>query len=456
MKIQDLQKWRVKVVWKYPCTTTILLISCAIGSAETSWPQFRGPNGAGVGLDNNLPDAWSNTNQVLWKAQVPGKGWSCPVVWGKRVFVTSVAGEGAPSEPRKGLYIENLQGKAPEGIHRWLVHCLDLETGKVLWIKEAHKGRPETTIHVKNTYASATPVTDGERVYAYFGNLGLYCYAKDGKELWSRHWGGFPTRMGWGSAASPVLHEGRIFIVNDNEEKSFLVALDAGIGKEVWRVNRDEKSNWATPFIWKNDQRTELITCGSGKVRSYDLNGRLIWELGGMSSLAIPTPVAGHGLLYISSGYVLDSKRPVFAIKPGAAGDITLKDKETSNDHIAWCQKLAGPYHPSPLLYGDHLYVLYDRGFLSCYDARTGKEVYGRQRLGSSAFTASPWAYAGKIFCLSEEGDTFVIQAGPEFKLLGKNTLNEMCLATPAMAGDKLLIRTMTQVYCLGRTKQGK
>jgi outer membrane protein assembly factor BamB len=313
---------------------------------------------------------------------------------------------------------------------------------------------PKHSLHIKNTYASETPVTDGQRVYAYFGNIGLFCYEFDGKELWSKQFGSFKTRYNWGTAASPVLHKDRLYIVNDNDEQSFLIALDKKTGKQIWRVDRDEKSNWATPFIWENEQRTELITSGTGKVRSYDLNGKLLWELGGMSAIAIPTPFAEHGLLYISSGWVGDRKhRPIFAIKPGAEGDITLKDDQNSNQFIVWWQKFGGPYNPTPIVYGDYLYVLYDRGTINCYDARTGSEIYSKKKIsaGANEFTTSPWANDGKIFCLSEDGDTFVIQAGTEFKVLGTNKLNEMCMATPAAVRGSLIIRTLSKLYRIRR-----
>jgi len=213
----------------------------------------------------------------------------------------------------------------------------------------------------------------------------------------------------------------------------------------------DEKSNWSTPFIWENDQRTEIITSGSGKVRSYDLDGKLLWELKGMSSITIPTPVSRFGMLYLGSGYVLekDNFKPLYAIKPGASGDISLGKDETSNQYIAWRQKSAAPYNPSFIVHGDYLYVLKDRGTLDCYDAHTGKQVYKDERLGpaGTGFTSSPWAAGDKIFCLSEDGDTFVIQAGPQFKLLGKNSLGEMTLSTPALTRDSVIIRTETKLY---------
>jgi outer membrane protein assembly factor BamB len=247
-----------------------------------------------------------------------------------------------------------------------MVYCLDFKTGKVLWEKQAHEGVPLTGRHVKNSYASETPCTDGERLYAYFGNVGLFCYDLDGKELWSQKWGKFPMKLGWGTAASPVVHKGRVYVVNDNEEKSFLVALDARTGQQLWRVERDEKSNWATPFVWENERRTEIVTPGTGATRSYDLDGKLLWDLHGASTITIPTPFTAHGLLYLGSGYVLSQAKPVYAIRPGATGDISLKEDETSNTYIAWCQKKAAPYNPSFLVYGDYCYVLYDMGFIAC------------------------------------------------------------------------------------------
>lgn len=438
-----------------------LWLTSSVASAdprqESNWPQFRGPGALGVSANTNLSDTWSTNQNVAWKTEVPGYGWSSPIVWSNRVFITTVVNEGQTETPKKGLYFGGERKEVPNSVHHWRVFCLDLPSGKILWHKEVHTGTPPGTLHIKNTYASETPVTDGERVYAYFGNVGLFCLDLEGKELWSQKWGSFKTRYGWGTAASPILHQNRIFILNDNEEKSFLVALEKKTGKQLWRVERDEKSNWATPYVWENEKRTELITPGRKKVRSYDLDGKLLWELGGMSSIVIPTPFSQFGLLYVCSGYVGDKTRPVFAIRPGASGDITLQESETNNAHIAWYQKIAAPYNPSPLIYGDYFYVLFDFGFLSCHDARTGKQIYEKQRInteGTSAFTASPWAYNGKIFCLSEDGDTFVFQAGPQYKLIDKNSLGEMCMATPALAGDSLLIRTASRLYCLRKERK--
>ena len=432
-----------------------VLVTAALShgaSSGANWPQFRGPASLGVSENPNLPDRWDTTQNVAWNVEVPGRGWSSPIIWGDRVYLTTVTSEGEVEPPKKGLYFGGERKEIPKSAHHWFVLCYDLKSGRELWRQEAHHGAPVNQRHVKNTYASETPVTDGQCVYAYFGNVGLFCFDMDGRKLWQTNWPPVKTRNGWGSAGSPVIHGGRVFVVNDNDNQSFAVALDAKTGRQLWRVERDEKSNWSTPYIWQNEMRTELVTCGTKRVRSYDLDGKLLWELGGMSSIVIPTPFSRFGLLYVCSGYVGDKTRPVFAIKPGASGDISLKPGETSNAFVAWSQPTAAPYNPSPLVYGDYMYVLFDFGFLSCHDARTGRQVYDKQRIrpeGNTAFTASPWAANGKIFALSEDGDTYVFAAGREYKLLHKNPLDEMCMATPAIAGDRLLIRTLTRLYCL-------
>ncbi len=428
----------------------VLLSLDPVAWAQANWPQFRGPR-AGVAEDQVLPDTWSTTEHVAWTVEIPGRGWSSPIVWGDRVFVTTAVAEGNVEMPKKGLYLGGERGTPSDKVHLWKVYCLDWNTGKILWDVVSHKSLPPYPLHLKNSPASETPVTDGERVYAYFGNVGLFCYDFAGNPLWSRKWDAAKTRANWGTAASPVLYKDRLYLLNDNEERSFLAALDAKTGEQVWRVDRDEKSNWATPCIWENGQRTELVTSGTGKVRSYDLTGKLLWELAGTTSIAIPTPFAADGLLYVTGGFVGDSARPLYAIRPGATGDITLKNGQDSNEFIAWCRKKVGPYNPTPLVYQGYVYVLYDRGLLSCFDAKTGKEIYSGVRLaaGANAFTASPWANHGKLFCLSEDGDTFVIQAGPEFKLLGCNKLQEMCMATPAAVRGSVLVRTLSKLYCI-------
>ncbi len=417
-------------------------------SAQDRWPQFRGAQSLGVAEDANLPDKWSATENVAWKTEVPGMGWSSPIVWGDRIFITSVINTGETEPVKKGLYFGG-ERPLPAAEHRWMVYGVDFKTGKIAWEREVFRTVPKITRHLKNSYASETPVTDGERVYAYFGNVGLFCFDMNGKPLWNQMFEPKKTRYGWGTAASPVLYKDRLYIVNDNDEQSYLLAQDKKTGKQLWKVDREKETNWATPYIWESGTRTELVVPATKGVRSYDLDGKVLWEFKGMSSIAIPVPFSKHGLLYIASGYVGDQHRPVYAIKPGASGDISLKEGETSNQFIAWYQRQAGPYNPSPIVYGDLYYTLLDRGFFTAHDAKTGKEVYGKQRIdpAAGAFTSSPWAYNGKLFCLSEDGDTFVIQAGGEYKLLGKNSLDELCMATPAIAKGSLIIRTASKLY---------
>jgi outer membrane protein assembly factor BamB len=435
--------------------SALFALSIALPAADSpdlkQWPQFRGPGSTGVVDDPSLPDKWSQTENVAWKTAIPGVGWSSPIIWGERIFVTTVISSADVEKPKKGLYFGG-ERKAPTDEHRWMVYAVDFATGKIVWEKEAHRGVPGSR-HLKNSYASETPVTDGERVYVYFGNVGLFCYDFSGKLLWSNAAKPAPTRYGWGTAASPILDKGRLYLVHDNDEHSYLEALDAKTGKTIWRVDRDEKTNWATPYIWEHGGTKEIVTPGTGRVRSYDLDGKLLWQFGGMSSISIPTPFSSHGLLYIASGYVGDQVRPVYAVKPGARGDLTLAAGQTSNEGIAWYLPQGGPYNPSPLVYGDYYYTLLDQGFLTCHEAATGKLVYGKQRMDreSSAFTASPWAANGKIFLLSEDGDTFVIQAGPEYKLLWKNSLEEMSMATPAIARGSLVIRTASNLYRISK-----
>jgi len=328
---------------------------------------------------------------------------------------------------------------------------IDLETGKDLWTTELHRGVPKASRHPKNSYASETPVTDGQRVYFHIGDLATYCLDMKGKILWEKEWPLKATRYGYGTASSPVLHQNRLYLLKDNEEESYLFALDKITGREIWRVKRDEPTTWSTPYIWQNTLRTEIVTSGSKKILSYDLNGKLLWEITRQATLAVPTPFSDDGLLYVTSGYPTDPTSPVYAIRPGASGNITLKSEETSSKYIAWSLDKGGPIDPSSLVYKAKYYSLTDAGFLICHDAKTGREIYGRQRIGrGDTFTASPWAYNDRIFCLSEEGDTYVVQAGSEFKLLRKNSINDPCMASPAIVDGSLILRTYTKLYRIG------
>lgn len=417
--------------------------------AQESWSGFRG-SAAGVAADDPaLPTEWGRDLNVRWRRAVPGLGWGSPIVWGDHVFVTSVVSAGDEAAPRPGFYLPGAVTTVSPAVHRWMLHDIDARTGDIRWSRELHQGPPLQPKHQKNSYASETPVTDGERVYVYFGNVGLFAVDYRGTVVWERRMGPFTTRNGWGAAASPALHQGRIYVVNDNDEQSFIAAFDARSGTEIWRTLRDEGTNWSTPFVWTHEAGTEIVTSGSDRVRSYDLDGRVRWTLTGMSSLTVPTPFASDGLLFVSSGYVADAARPTYAIRPGARGDITLGPGQTASEAIVWSLPTIAPYNPTPIVYRGVLYTLLDRGFFTTHDARTGREIYGRQRIAVDAagFSASPWAYNGRIFALSEDGDTYVMEAGPAFKVLGKHSLGEMTLSSPAVAGGSLFLRTAAALY---------
>jgi len=438
-------------------------LGIAVASADDEWPRFRGSNG-GVAADHpSLPDQWGPAQNIVWKIDVPGRSWSSPVIWGDHVFVTTAINTlETESLLPVASYVSRSNGgtmtfmdvSKPSAPHRWVLYDVDLKTGRIRWERVAHTGVPAKSRHLKNSYAAETPVTDGERVYVYFGDVGLFAYDMDGKPLWSRSMDALEMQTGFGHAASPVVDDSRVYIVNDNEEQSFIAAYDKRTGAQAWRVDRKETSSWTTPLVWKNELRTEIVTAATGGVRSYDVNGGLLWQFTGMSTFAVPSPLASGGLLYVMSGYTASALRPAYAIRAGATGDISLKPDQTSSEFIVWADRTLGTFHASPLVYRGCYYILHDRGFLTCNDPGTGKPIYPRQRISSdtATFTASPWAYNGKVFALSEDGDTFVFQSGPEFKVLGKNSLNEMALATPAVAGGSLIIRTASKLYRISKS----
>jgi len=432
--------------------TCLTLTTIPMVEGVDHWTRFRGEDGNSVAKDNaNLPTRWNTTENVRWAIDLPGWGWSCPIVWGDKVFLTTVVSDEQNLVPSKGLYLGQGVRDPGKGIHHWLVYCFDLNTGQEIWKREAHTGAPQIPRHPKSTYAAETATTDGERLYVLFGDVGLYCYDLEGQLLWSHDIAPRKTFMDYGAAASPVVHDGQVFVVYDNLEKSWIASFDAKTGKELWKQDRNETHSWATPLVWQNEQRTEIVVPGKKFNRSYSLTGDLLWEFDGqMSNLVIPSPMSAHGMCYIASGYVGDAHRPTFAIKPGASGNITPEGDYTDSEFIEWYQGTSSSYNPSQTVYGDYLYTLYDQGFLTCHDARTGEQVYGKKRFSpSGSFTASPFAYNGYLFCLSEDGLTYVIKAGEEFEIVARNELDELCIACPAVVGDKVLIRTASKLYCL-------
>jgi outer membrane protein assembly factor BamB len=441
----------------------VLLMAASLLLAETTAgenvPRFL--TGRQLPADAASPPThWSATHNIAWKTDVAGLAWSSPIVWDGKVYLTTCVRQGQPPEPKKGLYLEDLDARKYPPItdkHQWKLLCLDLETGSVLWEKMAQEAIPAKPHHIKNTLASETPCTDGERIYACFGNVGLFTYSMEGNQLWSYPIPPRETRYGWGTSQSPVVHDSKIYLCLDNEEDSHLACLDAKTGKVLWDVKRDEKTNYSTPFVWTTPQRTELVISGIGACQSYDLAGQPLWKIKGRSILAIPTPFEFGGHLYVTSGHVVWGQNPIYCVKPGATGDISPADPEKKEnfanpDAIVWTQPTGGPYHPTPLIHDGIFYVLYDRGMLAAYDAKTGEVVYSKKRIPNGVgFTSSPWSYRGKLFAVNEDGITFVIRPGKEFKIEHTNALAEgdMCMATPVIVGDKLLVRTSSRLYCI-------
>src|SRR5713226_4280217 len=457
-------------------SSLIALSVIAAWAAEPEWPRFRGPDANPAVTKGSLPETWSKTQNVEWTAEVPGRGWSSPIVNGRKVFLTTAVTEGKSKPPQIGTEYSNeyaaelmKQGLSEQEVlervtardielprevmlHYYL-YCLDIQTGKVVWKREFHSGQPPGGRHRKNSFASETPVTDGKLVYVYVANLGLYAYDMKGTQVWHTPLEAYPIYLDFGTGGSPALLGDLLLIVNDNEKQQFIAAFDTKTGKPVWRTNRDlaakgdgpQRSAWVTPFVWKSKQRTEVVTVGPGAAVSYDAAGKELWRLSGMSEIPIPSPFAYEGLLYVNGG----RGKALFAIKPGATGDLTTGEDGKLSEFVAWSQPRGGTYLPTEVAYNGALYALSETGILSRFDAKTGKPDYRSRIDAGGAFTSSPWAYNGKVFCLSEEGQTFVIAAGEKFELLHINLLDEMAQATPAIVGDRLLLRTESRLYSI-------
>jgi outer membrane protein assembly factor BamB len=400
------------------------------------WWQFRGPESNGIVRDLKLPETWGVDSNVKWKTIIPGEGWSAPVVVGKKVFVTT-----AVSSDKKDKNSD----------HAWKVLCLDAETGNVLWSKDALQGKPRLGTHRDNTYASETPVTDGTRIVVYFGMMGVFCYDLNGQELWQKDIGNYPMKNEWGTSSSPIIHNGLVYLQADNEQKSFIIALDLSTGKEAWRKEREEVSNWGSPIIWTNSLRSELVTAGK-TIRSYDpKDGTLLWQatssVGGYSS----TPSANSDLLVV--GHQGRDGAGMMVVKAGAMGDISLKPGETANANILWSTTKFAPQRSSPLLVDDQIFLLAGRnGMMSCVDAKTGDVLYQDRLPDAGAFWASPWLYNGLVYCPDENGNTFVLKPGPKLDLVRVNKLpedNARYWATSAASDGTLFIRSSNTLYAL-------
>ena len=459
----------------------VLSASLQVNGQAMVWPQFRGPQSNPIGNHARLPERWSRTENVEWSREIHGRGWSSPIVTGGKVFLTTVTTDGKSKSPQIGTeysedYVQELlkQGLSMKEIIarltardielpfevtvvHYFLYCLNLKNGNVEWKNEFYTGRPPGGRHRKNSFVSETPVTDGIHVYVYVANLGVWAFDVNGKLAWTTPLERNPHQLDVGRGSSPVLTEKLLVVLNDNERQQYIAAFDKKTGKQMWRTQRDlggkgqdalERSGWVTPFVWRHALRTEIVTIGPGTAISYDLAGKELWRMSGMSVTPIPTPFSYNGLLYVNGGRGVS----MFAIRPGAAGDISLVNDQTSNEYVVWSQPRAGTYLPSALAYDGAVYTLTETGILSRFDAKTGSQTY-KTRIdpAATAFTTSPWAYNGKLFCLSEEGQTFVIKTGEQFELLHVNELDEMTLASPALVGERLLIRTEHRLYSIRR-----
>lgn len=446
--------------WVSVLSAALALAPAALLADDTpnaNWPQFRGPDASGIGDGAPTPVEWDveSGKNIKWKTEIPGLAYSCPIVWGDRVYLTTAVSTAEKETVRVGLY-GDIMPINDETEHEWRVLCLDKNSGSILWSEVAHKGVPKIKRHPKSTHANSTPATDGKHVVAFFGSEGLYCYDTDGKLLWSKDLGtldaGFymvPNAQ-WGFGSSPIIYDGKVIVQCDVQKNSFLAAFDVNDGKELWRTPRTDVPTWGTPTIWTAGGRTEIVVNGYRQMAGYDpATGRELWTLAGGGDIPVPTPVAGDDLVYLASAH--GSVAPLFAVKPDASGDISLPEKERSSEAVAWSQRRNGAYMQTPIVYHGLLYSCRDNGALNCYDPETGKlQFQKRITSGFTGFTASPVAADGKLYFAGETGDVVVVKAGPDPEILATNKMGEITMATPAISNGVLFIRTQHHLFAIG------
>ena len=407
-----------------------------------NWHQWRGPLATGEAPRATPPIKWSETENVKWKVRIPGEGSSTPIVWGDRVYVLAAEPTNrkaeTPPEPH-----DDAKTLPPDHYYRFLVLCLDRQTGETIWQRTACEAVPHEGRHPSHSYAAGSPMTDGQFLYASFGSRGVYCYDLDGKLKWQRDLGDMRTRYGWGEASSPVVHGDSVVVNWDHEDDSFIAVLDAQTGETKWQAERDEPTSWATPLPVDYNGRTQLITCGTNRVRSYDLKtGEIVWQSDGLTVNAIPSPLRLGDMVICMSGY---RGYKAYAIPLDATGDITDAGRSR------WSHFRGTPYVPSPLLYQGLLYFTRaNSGILSCLDAKTGKPLYEGQRLDDARnLYSSPVAAAGHVFITDRAGTTTVVKYGPKFEVAAVNKLDDPIDATPALAGKQIFLRGRQFLYCI-------
>jgi outer membrane protein assembly factor BamB len=404
------------------------------GEAMLFWPQWRGPMASGAAPLADPPLHWSETNNVKWKAPIPGEGDSTPIIWGNRIFILTAAPAGQGGAGKS---------EVPDQEYQFIVLCYDRQTGRVLWQKIARQEVPHEGHQENNTFASASPVTDGSVLCAFFGSRGLHCYDLDGNLKWEKDFGKMKTRNGFGEGSSPALSGDTVVIYWDQEGAGFITAMDKNTGRELWRQPRNESTGWTTPLIIERAGRREVVVNATHRVRSYDLaTGKQLWECGGQTANAIPTPVASADVVYVTSGY---GGSALQAIKLGRSGDLT------GTDAILWSHGKDTPYVPSPLLADNFLYVVAGNNpVLSCFDAATGQTEFEHERLeGIYSIYASPVAAQNRIYVLSREGVCLVLKEGSKPEILATNKLEDQTDASLALAGKEIFVRGHHNLYCI-------
>ncbi len=428
-----------------------LLVLQSSARAVANWPQWRGPAGQGVSSEKNLPAEWSATKNIKWKTAIAGLGHSSPIVWGKKIFLTTAL-DGATIPGRTPGVTHHLSDGTdfvhPDAVganlqHTFKIICLDRETGKILWERVAYEGPVADSRHKKASFASSTPATDGKYVFAFFGTEGLYAYDLNGKLIWKKNLGTLGTAsVGYG--VSPVLYENLVIMQCDESGmNSFIAAFDKKTGKEIWRAPRKVDVTWSTPVLVKTPRRVELVASAAEAIIAYDpLTGKELWRHKGLESNAVPTPIVSNDLIVLTSG---SPNKIALALKAGGTGDVT------GTSQLVWSYNKGTAYVPSPILYGEYVYLMTDRGLMTCLDAKTGKVEYEGARVPKpTLFLASPVAFEGMLFLTSEEGDTYVIKAGPKHEVLRTNSLGEGVYASPAIADGNVFIRSEKNLYAIG------
>jgi outer membrane protein assembly factor BamB len=446
------------LVWSLVVGVAINVTANPEEKGDSNWPSFRGWRASGIAEGFTTPTSWNleSSKNIQWKVPIPGLAHSSPVVWGESIFLTTSVSDKDDAELRVGLFgsIDPVEG---ESAQKWRVYRLDKKTGKVIWERTAHEGVPKLKRHPKGTHANSTPATDGERVVAFFGSEGLYCYDMSGNLIWKKDLGFLDSSFfqapdaQWGFASSPIIHEGKVFVQCDVLNDSFIAAFDLEDGRELWRTTRRDVPTWSTPTVYADGDRSLLLVNGWKHIGGYNLaDGKSIWRLEGGGDIPVPTPVVAHGMVFITNAHGPAS--PIYAIRLDARGDISLRAGSTSNEYVAWSIKRGGAYMQTPLVYGDYLYNCRDNGALSCYRATSGERLY-QERVGGGGmgFSASPVAADGKIYFTSETGDVFVVRAGPRFELLATNSFDEVVMATPAISEGTLYFRTRSHLVAIGQ-----